>query len=110
VAVEVQGYPHFAMPQAFAGRLRDDAAGEQMGCVGVPQIVEAEMRKLRGADRTCQCRETLIGKRSSRARGWRRNDGLKSFASSCCRSAGSCFKNAAAINAPQEKLTWRWER
>jgi hypothetical protein len=29
------------MPQAFAGHLRMNAVGEQMGCVGVPQIVAA---------------------------------------------------------------------
>jgi hypothetical protein len=57
------------MPEAFAGHLRMNAIGEQMGCVGVPQIVEPEMRQLSGADRADPIESRL--RNMLRVRGWK---------------------------------------
>ena len=42
VAIEVQGDADLGMAQPLAGDLGMDARGQQMRCVGVAQIVEAQ--------------------------------------------------------------------
>jgi hypothetical protein len=63
--VKVQCDSDFAMPQPFAGDLRMNAIGEQMGCVSMAQIMKAEMSKPRLADRANaeRCRSVALRSR-----------------------------------------------
>src|SRR5262249_35326279 len=45
--VQVQGDAHLAVPKPLAGDLGMDAAREEMRCVGVAQVVEADARQPR---------------------------------------------------------------
>ena len=51
MAVEIERYSDLAVPEPFAGDLGVNAVGEQMGGMGMSQIVKPQVGKPRLADR-----------------------------------------------------------
>ena len=58
----VQGNPDLGMPKALAHDLRMDAVAQELGRVGVPEIVKSDAGQIGSADETGERRGETVGR------------------------------------------------
>ena len=112
MGIGVQGDSHLGMPKALAHDLRMDAVAQELGRVGVTEIVKPDTGQIRSADKTGKCRGETVGRPRAAIRA--RADNLEIFKIffQLCDQPQAIKREAVFGPTPRapEKLRESWEK